>query len=226
MIPLRDDIPSRMTPIVTRTLIGLNILAFLGQILLDPSGRVIVHLFGAIPANLMGRLADAPSWLLPAPVTVVSSMFLHGGFIHLGGNMLYLHIFGDNVEDAMGHTRFLIFYMVCGALAAYANAAVTPESTTPMIGASGAVSGILGAYLILYPRARIVTLVPIFYFIQIVQIPAIFILGFWIAAQLVNGLLSLGLTGGGIAWFAHVGGFFAGMALVKLFRKKWRLVDG
>ncbi len=179
---------------------------------------------GAIPARLMspGPLHDG---LLPPWMTVITSMFLHGGFIHLGGNMLYLWIFGDNVEDAMGHARFAAFYLVSGILAAYANAAVSPESTVPMIGASGAISGVLGAYFILYPRARVVTLIPIVFYVQIVSIPAIFVLGFWILAQIVNGLMSLGLTGGGIAWFAHVGGFFAGMAMVKLFQRRRRRFD-
>lgn len=178
-------------------------------------------LAGAIPARLMSStpLHDA---LLPPWMTVITSVFLHGGFIHLGGNMLYLWIFGDNVEDAMGHARFAAFYLVSGILAAYANAAVSPESTVPMIGASGAISGVLGAYFILYPRARVVTLIPIVFYVQIVAIPAVFVLGFWILAQIVNGLMSLGLTGGGIAWFAHVGGFFAGMAMVPLFRRRRR----
>ena len=163
MIPLRDIIPSRTTPFVTVTLIVLNTLVFFYQLSLGPAIEEFVLYFGLVPA--------AFSW-----ITVFTSMFLHGGFLHFAGNMLYLWIFGDNVEDRMGHGRFLFFYLLCGVGAALAQTITDPASVIPMVGASGAIAGVMGAYFVLYPRSRILTLVPIFFFIQLIEVPAIFFL--------------------------------------------------
>jgi membrane associated rhomboid family serine protease len=213
MIPLRDVIPSRTTPVVTVALIVINALVFLYQFSLGPAVEEFVGAYGLIPADF--------SWM-----TVLSSMFLHGGLLHFGGNMLYLWIFGDNVEDRMGHGRFLGFYLLCGTAAALAQTFTDPRSTIPMVGASGAIAGVMGAYFVLYPHSRIVTLLPIFVFIQIVEVPAIFFLGIWFLMQFINGLGSLALaTGeplGGIAFWAHVAGFVAGGTGVFLFRRPER----
>jgi membrane associated rhomboid family serine protease len=158
---------------------------------------------------------------------MVTSMFLHGGFLHFGGNMLYLWIFGDNVEDRMGHGRFLVFYLLCGAAAALAQTVVNPDSVVPMLGASGAIAGVMGAYFVLYPHSRILTLVPIFIFIQLIEVPAIFFLGIWFVFQFLSGVGSIataaGEPGGGIAFWAHIAGFAAGIATVGLFRRRERL---
>ena len=213
MIPLRDVIPSRTTPFITVTLIVVNTLVFLYEFSLGPAIENFVRAFGLIPA--------AFSWM-----TVFTSMFVHGGLLHFGGNMLYLWIFGDNVEDRMGHGRFLSFYLLCGATAALVQTMVNPASPVPMVGASGAIAGVMGAYFVLYPRSRIVTLLPIFIFIHIVEVPAIFFLGIWFLMQFLSGLGSLATsTGepvGGVAFWAHVAGFVAGLTMVFLFRHRER----
>jgi membrane associated rhomboid family serine protease len=214
VIPLRDVIPSRTTPFVTIALIALNTLVFLYQFSMGAAVNDFVLAFGLVPA--------AFSW-----VTVFTSMFLHGGLLHFGGNMLYLWIFGDNVEDRMGHGRFLAFYLLCGIAAAVAQTFTDPGSTIPMVGASGAIAGVMGAYFVLYPRSRIVTLVPIFFFIQIIEVPAIFFLGIWFLMQFVSGVGSIasatgGEPAGGIAFWAHVAGFVAGVTAVWVFRRPER----
>jgi membrane associated rhomboid family serine protease len=214
MIPLRDVIPSRTTPYVTFTLIALNALVFVYQLSIGSAVEDFILYFGLIPA--------AFSW-----VTVVTSMFLHGGLLHFGGNMLYLWIFGDNVEDRMGHGRFVLFYLLCGTAAALAQTISSPDSVVPMVGASGAIAGVMGAYFVLYPRSRIVTLVPLFLFIQIVEVPAIFFLGIWFVMQLLSGVGSMatatgGEPGGGIAFWAHAAGFVAGISGVLVFRRPER----
>ncbi len=215
MIPLKDDLPTQHFPWVTITLIVANIAVFLHELSLGPQVEQVFFRYGAIPFELMHGIAvgDRP---FPIGATVLTSMFVHGGFFHVGGNMLYLWIFGNNIEDVMGHRRFIVFYLLCGAIAAYSHAYIAPDSKLPMVGASGAVSGILGAYLLLFPRAKVLTLVPLFIFIQIIRIPAVFVLGFWIVAQVFNGFLG---NQSGIAWFAHIGGFIAGMVLIFFFRK-------
>src|SRR5918992_5080875 len=176
MIPLRDIIPSRTTPVVTIGLIVVNALVFFYQWSLgERDGEAFALFYGLIPA--------AFSW-----ITVLTSMFLHGGVLHFGGNMLYLWIFGDNVEDRMGHGRFLVFYLLCGMAAALAQTVTDPSSIIPMVGASGAIAGVMGAYFVLYPRSRILTLVPIFFFIQILEAPAIFFLGIWFLIQFMTGV--------------------------------------
>lgn len=220
MIPLKDDLPTRTTPVVTIGLIAVNIVVFFYEISLGPSAEEFIFAFGAIPANLVrGLEGGAPS--IVAASSVLTSMFLHGGLMHVAGNMLYLWIFGNNIEDVMGHVRFIFFYLICGVLAAYSHALTEPGSRVPMIGASGAVSGVLGAYLLLFPHAKVLTLVPIGFFIQIIRIPAVLVLGIWFLVQTVSGLFSRGQVGG-IAWFAHIGGFLAGMALIYPFKKKQR----
>jgi membrane associated rhomboid family serine protease len=214
MIPLRDVIPSRTTPVVTIAIIALNALVFLFQLSLGESVNDFILYYGLIPA--------AFSW-----VAVLTSMFLHGGLLHFGGNMLYLWIFGDNVEDRMGHGRFLVFYLLCGIAAALAQTALNPDSVVPMIGASGAIAGVMGAYFVLYPHSRIVTLVPLFVFFQVMEIPAIFFLGIWFLMQFLSGVGSIatavgGEPAGGIAFWAHVAGFLAGVSGVIVFRRPER----
>jgi membrane associated rhomboid family serine protease len=213
VIPLRDVIPSRTTPIVTIALIVVNALVFLYQFTLGDAGNDFILYFGLIPA--------AFSW-----VAVITSMFLHGGVLHFGANMLYLWIFGDNVEDRMGHGRFLTFYLLCGVAAALAQTAMNPDSIIPMVGASGAIAGVMGAYLVLYPRSRIVTLVPIFLFIQLIEVPAVFFLGFWFLLQFLSGVGSVASAAdaqtGGVAFWAHVAGFVAGVSGVLVFRRPER----
>ena len=215
MIPLRDVIPSRTTPYVTIGLIAVNALVYLYEMTLgEPSLEEFIVYFGLVPA--------AFSW-----VAVLTSMFLHGGLLHVGGNMLFLWIFGDNVEDRMGHGRFVVFYLLCGAAAALAQTAMSPDSVVPMVGASGAVAGVMGAYFVLYPHSRIVTLIPLFVFFHVMEVPAIVFLGLWFVLQFVSGVGSIaaatgGEPAGGIAFWAHVAGFVAGVSGVLVFRRPER----
>lgn len=221
MIPLRDTIVGRTTPVVSYTFIGANVLVFLFQMSLGQEGfEAIVYGLGVIPAALLGDASLPPElYLVPPTATVFTSMFLHGGLLHLAGNMLYLWIFADNVEDAMGHVRFVIFYLLCGIGAALAQALPNPDSTIPMIGASGAISGVLGAYLLLYPRAQVLVLIPLGLFSQIVHLPAMFVLGLWFVLQLVSSAFAP-TDGGGVAFGAHIGGFVVGMVLIPLFKHR------
>ena len=225
MIPLRDDNPTTLVPWMTVSLIIANVLVFFYELTLGPNLEPFLLTFGAIPARLFQSnppLGEGVS-LVPPSATIFSSMFLHGGLLHLAGNMLYLWIFGNNIEDALGHMRFLLFYLISGLIAAYSHAFVQAASTLPMIGASGAVSGVLGAYLVLFPRARVLTLVPIGFIMQMVRVPALVVLGFWIVIQFLYGFFSLGAPGGGVAWFAHVGGFLVGVVLIRpLVRRDFR----
>lgn len=214
MIPLRDNIPSSRAPVVTVGLIVVNILVFLNQAMLSPQAAVgFIHLYGLIPLEISSGdlLISHP---VPLYATLLTSMFVHGGLFHLGGNMLYLWIFGDNVEDRMGRPKFLLFYLLSGLGAAVAQIWADPASKIPMVGASGAISGVLGAYLFLYPHARILTLIPLGLFSRVAEIPALVVLGFWIIVQVLNGVMTLGVQVGGVAWLAHVGGFVAGLAMV------------
>ena len=217
MLPLADHNPRRTTPVVNIVLVVVNVLMFFWELQLQAAGRlepVLLHV-AFVPA----RFWYLPGALIPNVITMFVSMFLHGGWLHLGGNMLYLWIFGDNVEDRLGHARYLFFYLVCGLLATLAHAVMSPESRMPSIGASGAIAGVLGAYIVLYPKQRVTTLIPIFIFITIREIPAVFLLGFWIVMQLFFGAASMSgnlQSAGGVAYFAHIGGFIAGMVLVML----------
>ncbi len=220
MIPLQDDNPSRATPYVNYTLIGLCILVFLWQKTLGPQEQAVIYALGVIPAVLINDVQLPPQIELVSPwVTIFTSMFLHGGWMHLIGNMLYLWIFGDNVEDSMGHFRFLLFYLLCGIAAVFAQALPDPNSDIPMIGASGAISGVLGAYMLLYPHARVLVLIPLGFVMQTVRLPAIWVLLLWFGLQLFSNLASSG-AGGGVAFRAHIGGFLAGMALIPLFKHR------
>jgi len=219
LIPLRDDNPSELRPVVSVALIIACVVVFLWQAGLDARGleRAFLSL-GAIPAVLTGdvrlheQLARVPAWL-----SVFTSMFVHGGWLHLAGNMLYLWIFGDNVEDAFGHLRFAAFYGSCGAVAVAAQVMPDPHSQLPMVGASGAVSGVLGAYLMLYPRARVLVAIPLGLYVDVRRLPAVIVLVLWFAIQLVSSLLGDGREG--VAFRAHVGGFIAGMLLTPFLRR-------
>jgi membrane associated rhomboid family serine protease len=221
MIPLKDDSPSELKPFVTIALIAGCALVFLWQRSLDTaSSRQAVDGLGAIPAVLLtnARVPPELQWV-PRFATPFSSMFLHGGWMHLLGNMLFLWIYGDNVEDAMGHGRFLAFYLLCGIAAIAAQALSDPHSPYPIIGASGAISGVLGAYLLLFPRARVLTLVLLPFFFTTVRMPAVLLLLLWFAVQLVSGLSGHD-AGMGVAFRAHIGGFLTGMLLVRLFKRR------
>jgi len=195
------------------------VLAFLWQSSLGPEGnQAAVISLGVIPAVLLDKVQlPAELAVIPAGLTVFTSMFLHGGFMHLAGNMLYLWIFGNNVEDSMGHVRFVIFYLICGVAAVAGQTLQNPDSQIPMIGASGAISGVLGAYLLLYPHARVLVAIPLGFFIHMIRMPAMWVLGLWFLFQLVSSAM-VSSEGGGVAWFAHIGGFIAGMALIPLFK--------
>ncbi|MBI5097658.1 MAG: rhomboid family intramembrane serine protease [Nitrospirae bacterium] len=215
MIPFKDDNPIRIFPFVTIAIIVLNTIVLVMQITSPYGQQKIAFSYGAIPNFLLTFETYQPIHPL---FTVFTSMFMHGGVLHLGGNMLYLWIFGNNIEDKLGHFRFIIFYILCGVIAAYSHALADPASQTPMIGASGAVAGVLGAYLLLFPHARIHTLVFFGFFVDVIRLPAVLVIGFWIVLQFINGMISKGFAGhGGVAWFAHIGGFLAGFLLIKLF---------
>ncbi|GAB4535151.1 MAG: rhomboid family intramembrane serine protease [Thermodesulfovibrionia bacterium] len=218
MIPFKDDNPTRTFPIFTIGIILVNIIVFLLQITSPLGTKRIVYSYGAIPHLLLRFEYIQP---IHPFLTVFTSMFMHGGIFHLFSNMLYLWIFGNNIEDKLGHIRFLIFYLICGIVAAYSHAITEPKSMIPMIGASGAISGILGAYALLFPHARVHTIIFLGFFVQVVRLPAFFVLGFWIVIQFINGVLSKGVMGqGGVAWFAHIGGFLFGLFTIRLFLKK------
>ncbi len=215
MIPLKDDTPSSTYPYVTVAFIVINVLVFLYQISLGYRGmNYFIYTTAAIPYEITHLVDTGPPAVVALPFTLLTAMFVHGGLLHLGGNMLFLWIFGDNVEDSMGHVRFVVFYLLTGLLASAAHVFAAPNSTLPMIGASGAIAGVLGAYFVLFPRANVKTLVFLFVFVTIIQVPAVFFLGLWFLFQ----LLSSG-SGGGIAWYAHIGGFLAGALLIRFFIK-------
>jgi membrane associated rhomboid family serine protease len=215
MIPLRDTIRSRRFPLVNWLIIFTNAAAFYYELRIGPSGlNNFIDAWGLVPVRL---------WAEPqvAWVTILSAMFLHGGWFHILSNMWVLFIFGDNVEDRMGSGRYLIFYLLSGMAAALTQAFLLSESSAPMIGASGAIAGVLGAYLVLFPRARILSLVPILFIFTLIEIPAVVFLLFWFASQLFSGFLSLGgASGSGVAWWAHIGGFLFGLLGVFLFAKR------
>ena len=212
MIPLRDDNPREHFPLVNSLFIAANLAIFIHQFYLSPEeSEAFIQAYGAIPQTIVERNAYG---------NIFSSMFLHGGVLHLLGNLLYLFIFGDNVENLMGSMRYFIFYAVCGAGAAAAHILSNATSAIPMVGASGAISGVLGAYMVGYPRARVLVFFPIFFFFRV---PALIVLGVWFITQVAEGVAALGIElSGGIAWFAHIGGFVLGVVLVKFFEKKRR----
>jgi membrane associated rhomboid family serine protease len=221
MIPLKDDSPSTLKPIVTLSLIAVCVAVFLWQRTLDAqSSRRVVAALGAIPAVLLteARLPPDLQWI-PRFASPFTSMFLHGGWMHLLGNLLFLWIYGDNVEDALGHARYVLFYGLCGLAAIFAQALSNPGSPYPIIGASGAISGILGAYLLLFPRSQVLTLVLLPFFFTTLRIPAMLLILLWFAVQLVSDM-AVPDGGAGVAFRAHIGGFVAGMALVPLLKRR------
>ncbi|HVG85945.1 MAG TPA: rhomboid family intramembrane serine protease [Vicinamibacterales bacterium] len=213
MIPLKDVIPSRTRPVVTTMIVAINVLVFLLQLTLPPGDvERFIYTFGLVPAHF-----SVPS--------LFTSMFVHGGLGHVGGNLLYLWIFGDNVEDRLGHGRFIVFYLATGVVAALSQTAMDPESTVPMVGASGAVAGVMGGYFVLYPQSRVLTLFP--FPVMLFEVPAIFFLGLWFVMQFLSGLGSLASAAGqglpgGVAFWAHVMGFVAGVLLVRLMQRPER----
>jgi membrane associated rhomboid family serine protease len=226
VIPLRDTIPRRTIPFTTRLVLAVNVAAFVLEVLQGDRLDAFVNTFAFVPARLF-HPGMFPGWTTGASVvTIFTAMFLHGGLLHLAGNMLYLWIFGDNVEDALGHARFLLFYLVCGVSATLLQAFLSPASTIPNLGASGAIAGVLGAYFVLYPRARVVTIVPLFIFFPLVEIPAgLYLLGwflmqFWMGSAQLASASRGAPAGGGVAFWAHVGGFVAGIAWLLVFRPK------
>ena len=230
MIPLRDDNPSYSFPFVTIILIAINAFVFLFMLALNIREHTeAVFSFGMIPVELIHgiKIDEVPLKEIgtiypkhvPTFATIFTSMFMHGGFMHILGNMWFLWLFGDNVEDRMGKIKFIIFYLLTGVIAALAHALVASHSVIPTVGASGAISGVIGAYIVLFPRAQIQTLV-FFFFITVIRIPAMIFLGFWFIGQVYSGFMSLGYQGAGVAFFAHIGGFVAGVILVKLFAKR------
>ena len=221
MIPLKDDHPLRHFPLVTLSCIVLNVVIFLHQLSLGQYEYPFVLKYGAIPYEITNNIDQEPLVSFPVRWTLVSSMFLHGGWLHLIGNMLYLWIFGKSVEDSMGYGRFLVFYVLCGIVAVLSHILTDPHSSIPMIGASGAISGVLGAYFVLYPLSNILTVVLLLgSLIRILKVPAMFFLGPWIIMQILYGVESIHTGAGrGIAWFAHIGGFIAGVLLIRFFKK-------
>lgn len=230
MVPIRDDNPTRTTAYVTYGLIIINVLVFLYELSLaggqadSPRLASFLDTWAVIPKQLTASLQGVPGGSLHGEaLTLITSQFLHGGWLHLGGNMLYLWVFGNNVEDQMGHFRFLIFYLLCGVLAGIAQYFFAPGSTVPSLGASGAIAGVLGAYVLRFPRARVLTIVPIFIIFFTVRLPAIVFLGIWFIQQAFYGVASLGapanvgMENGGIAYWAHAGGFVVGAVLGPLF---------
>lgn len=214
MIPLRDDNPTHITPIVTYLLILVNIVVFLFQILLGSNSEAFVYQFALIPANVTNLIS------LGALFNIFTSMFMHAGLAHIGGNMLYLWIFGDNVEDRLGSFKYLLFYIIGGVVASLAHIITNPNSQIPTVGASGAIAAVLGAYLVLYPSQKVLTLIPLGFWLRMTMLPASVVLGLWFVLQLFQGVASLGMPDvGGVAFWAHIGGFVTGVALGWLFKK-------
>ena len=217
MIPLKDDNPTQTLPLITIGLVTINILVYIYQLTLSSEGlETFLFRYGAIPGRLIHPLEVDPAFsqTIPFGLTIFSSMFLHGGMFHLLGNMLYLWIFGNNVEDSLGHVKYIIFYLISGFFASFIHTLSDLNSSVPMIGASGAIAGVLGAYLVLFPRANVSTLFIFIIFFKIIKVPAVLILGLWFLLQLLNA----GSGGGSVAWYAHVGGFLSGVVLIQIFK--------
>ena len=220
MIPLKDTIPSRTFPFINYTIILINLLCFLYQLSLGPHLEKFLYAWGVVPAQFFAPLSIGHLHLSQRILPLFTSMFLHGGWLHFLGNMLYLYIFGDNVEDRLGHARYFLFYLLSGVLAAAVHLLTNTGSRVPTIGASGAIAGVMGAYFFLFPYARVVTLIFIFFFFDIVEIPAFFFLAFWFILQFLSGTVSFdaqNALSGGVAWWAHIGGFLSGILLLFAF---------
>jgi rhomboid family protein len=220
MIPLRDDNPTTIPPIVTIGIIGLCALVFLWQQTLSQEAATLaVYSYGVVPTVLFHNDSLPPEIArIPPELSILTSMFMHGGWMHIIGNMLYLWIFGNNIEDTLGHVRFVLFYLLCGVAAALTQSLINTHSQVPMIGASGAIAGVLGAYVVLFPRAHVLVLVPLGFFTQVMRLPALLVLGFWFVLQLIEGGLMAPGEEGGVAIWAHIGGFVAGIVLIFLLR--------
>ena len=223
MIPLKDDNPTYSTPIITYFIIGICVIVFLLEISSSNyKTGAIFYSWGVIPASLIHNLQLPDEvYRVPPIITLFTSMFMHGGFMHLIGNMLYMWIFADNIEDGLGKTKFVIFYLLSGIAAALTQVYMNTESTIPMVGASGAIGGVLGAYIVNYPKAKVLVLIPLGFFSQIVRVPAIFVLGIWFLLQFVSSALS-GSSGGGVAYGAHIGGFVFGAIAILFFNRRPR----
>ena len=222
MIPLRDRNPSGSFPAVTLLLILINVFVFIYEVQLGPAITAFLARHALVPAAVTGSLRYGSISLGDTVAPFFTSMFLHGGWLHLITNMWFLWIFGDNVEDVLGKFRYLLFYFLCGLAAAVTHFLIQPGSTLPVVGASGAIAGVLGAYAVLFPGARVVTLVPVFFFLQVMELPALLLLAYWFVLQILSGSIEgiAPTSGGGVAWWAHVGGFLAGVLLVLVMRPR------
>lgn len=226
MIPIKGDNPTRRTPFLTVAIVAVNVAVFLYAKALGQTGfGVFTFRMGLIPFEVTHAVDAISPTPIPLYLTVFTAMFMHGGWMHLGGNMLYLWVFGNNIEDTLGHVRFLIFYLLCGVVATLAHVMSAPDSTAPLVGASGAIAGVLGAYMAAFPGARIHVLVFLFFFIQVVRVPALLVLGFWFIIQLINATADSGGTGGGVAWYAHIAGFVVGYLWMRWRRRRLRRVE-
>ena len=220
MIPIRDDLPTRHKPLVNILLIAINILVYALMWLAGPAQELLVYAFALIPANFLNGVHAGDI------MDIFTSMFMHGGFAHIAGNMLYLWIFGDNVEDRLGSGKYLVFYLTGGVIASLTHLLTNPGSQIPTVGASGAIAAVLGAYLVLYPRSRILTFIPLGFFLRLTMVPATIVLGFWFIMQLFSGFMSMGGPDvGGVAFWAHVGGFVAGVIMALPFTTKRKPED-
>ena len=224
MIPVADNVPARRFPLGNWLLLGGITLVFLLELAQGQAFEAFLQRWALIPAAITGAAPPAPD-AAPPWFTLLSAMFLHAGFAHFIGNALFLYIFGDNVEDAMGTARYLVFYLLCGLVASFAQIALDPAGTIPNVGASGAISGVLGAYIVMYPRATVTVVLPLLFVFPVMHVPALIMLGLWFFTQFTNGLAALAVTeqSGGVAWWAHVGGFVAGALLVSIFRRRPRV---
>ncbi|MFP3866539.1 MAG: rhomboid family intramembrane serine protease [Desulfobacteraceae bacterium] len=225
MIPLHDNIPSQRTPYVNYSIIAVNALFFLLELSAGPHLQELIYTLGFIPARFLALWQNFPDDLLSIHLPLLTTMFLHGGWLHLITNMWILYIFGDNVEDTFGHGRYLLFYLACGVAGSLLYLVTSPHSQIPVVGASGAIAGVMGAYFFLFPRSRVLTLIP-FFFIYIVELPAFVFLGFWFVLQFFSGTLAIlrPEAGGAVAWWAHIGGFLSGVLFLYLFlpsRVRW-----
>lgn len=221
MFPFKDNIPTERFPVVTILLIAVNVAVFIYELSLGPAVDGFITSYGMTPYEITQGATVHPKGGIPAYATLITSMFLHAGWLHIIGNMLFLWIFGNNVEDSMGRFRFVLFYLMCGLVAGFAQIAIEPQSTIPNVGASGAIAGVLGGYLLLFPRARVTTLVFLGIFITVIELPAVVVLLFWFVIQVFSGTATLygESAGGGVAYFAHIGGFVAGLLTIKLFTR-------
>lgn len=220
MFPIWDDVPTKKFPLITVILIALNSMMFFYQLSLGGKFNEFIYSMGLLPFEITHHIDLFPAGPSLIYLTIFSSMFMHGSIVHLLGNMLFLWIFGNNVEDYLGRKKYFLFYLICGIAAACTQIVFNPDSKVPMVGASGAIAGVLGAYSMLFPRAKITTVIIFIFFIRLIKLPAIIVLGFWIIYQFLYGISSLAATTGegGVAWFAHIGGFITGIILIKLFK--------